>query len=319
MGSAQCLIRFATFKTIEGLRSPVADSSIALVQLGRRRVSGSLLKATLAGIGFSRGEFSGAMRANGILSQDNLTLGVLHNRDGTAHVSGRDTAPGALIAIPPDAEHDGIYDGNVTFAALSLGAAEFQKCIEHESGFSDLLRTSSLIRCESDVISETMERLWQISTLLKESGNGLSPQALAYWRQEIVEVFAAAMVRTAPEYLDHVPSSLKLVRDVEGLIESHCEAPIHISDACSALHVSRRSLHRAFHDVLGIGPIEFMRRKRLSAVHTVLSCADPAATRVTDVAINFGFSEMGRFSGYYLRLFGESPSETLRRSRASYL
>ena len=33
------------------------------------------------------------------------------------------------------------------------------------------------------------------------------------------------------------------------------------------------------------------------------------------IAADFGFWEFGRFSGQYRRLFGELPSETLRRSR----
>ena len=34
---------------------------------------------------------------------------------------------------------------------------------------------------------------------------------------------------------------------------------------------------------------------------------------VTDIAMRFGFRELGRFAGDYRARFGESPSETLRR------
>lgn len=42
----------------------------------------------------------------------------------------------------------------------------------------------------------------------------------------------------------------------------------------------------------------------------------PGAT-VTNVAMDCGFSHLGRFSCDYCRHFGESPSETLRRGRAT--
>jgi len=39
-------------------------------------------------------------------------------------------------------------------------------------------------------------------------------------------------------------------------------------------------------------------------------------TTVTEVAIRFGFGELGRFASEYRAKFGENPSETLDRSRA---
>jgi AraC family ethanolamine operon transcriptional activator len=104
------------------------------------------------------------------------------------------------------------------------------------------------------------------------------------------------------------------VREVEQHVDALRDRPVHISEICAALRVSRRTLHRAFHDALGIGPVAFLRHKRLCAAHSALKNADPSRTRVTDIAMEFGFSEMGRFAGYYLSLFGESPSATLRKS-----
>ena len=37
----------------------------------------------------------------------------------------------------------------------------------------------------------------------------------------------------------------------------------------------------------------------------------------TEVAAQWGFTELGRFAGYYKHLFGESPSMTLKRRKAS--
>jgi AraC family ethanolamine operon transcriptional activator len=35
---------------------------------------------------------------------------------------------------------------------------------------------------------------------------------------------------------------------------------------------------------------------------------------VAEVAFQQGFSDLGRFSGYYRQLFGENPSDTLLRN-----
>ena len=89
--------------------------------------------------------------------------------------------------------------------------------------------------------------------------------------------------------------------------------PVHIAELCTALRISRRTLHRAFSEALGIGPMDFLRKARLGAVHAVLKRSDPTTTRIGHVAAEYGFGELGRFSAYYRRLFGELPSDTLRK------
>jgi hypothetical protein len=43
-----------------------------------------------------------------------------------------------------------------------------------------------------------------------------------------------------------------------------------------------------------------------------LQKADPGVSRVTDIATEHGFWELGRFSVNYRQLFGESPITTLK-------
>jgi AraC-like DNA-binding protein len=56
---------------------------------------------------------------------------------------------------------------------------------------------------------------------------------------------------------------------------------------------------------------------RLSQVRGALLSARGQLVTVTEIATDFGFAELGRFSVEYRKVFGESPSETLHQARVS--
>ena len=62
-----------------------------------------------------------------------------------------------------------------------------------------------------------------------------------------------------------------------------------------------------------MGPIRYLTLRRMNLVRRALQRADASTATVTQLATDHGFWELGRFSVNYRQLFGESPSETLRR------
>jgi AraC-like DNA-binding protein len=51
----------------------------------------------------------------------------------------------------------------------------------------------------------------------------------------------------------------------------------------------------------------------MNLVQHALTNAEQTDKTVTAIANDYGFAELGRFAVSYRRLFGESPSTTLRR------
>jgi AraC family ethanolamine operon transcriptional activator len=80
------------------------------------------------------------------------------------------------------------------------------------------------------------------------------------------------------------------------------------------LDISRRTLQYSFQEVLDLNPVKFLRVMRLNGVRRVLRAADPQNDTVGDVAARWGFWHLSRFAADYREMFGELPSDTLKKS-----
>lgn len=97
-------------------------------------------------------------------------------------------------------------------------------------------------------------------------------------------------------------------------IEAHLSERLTVGTLASVAGVSPRALQAAFRAQLRTTPTAYVRGLRLDQVRSDLLGAAGDPPTVTDVAIRWGFSHLGRFATEYRGRFGESPSETLRRS-----
>ncbi|MBQ0825856.1 AraC family transcriptional regulator [Streptomyces tagetis] len=110
------------------------------------------------------------------------------------------------------------------------------------------------------------------------------------------------------------PSTLKSALDY---IHDHAGDLPTPADVAAATGVSARTLQLHFLNHLGRTPSQYLRDLRLRGVRDELLHPRSAGTTVTEVASAHGFHNLGRFSSLYKSVYAESPSETLRRSRAS--
>lgn len=88
-----------------------------------------------------------------------------------------------------------------------------------------------------------------------------------------------------------------------------------LQELCVVGQVSERRLRQAFTSEFDQPPTQFFRQWALAAARRRLSL-EARHVAVTDVATDLGFSHLGRFAGEYRKLFGETPSSTVRAQRA---
>ncbi len=103
------------------------------------------------------------------------------------------------------------------------------------------------------------------------------------------------------------------VKKAEEYIRANIAQHISIDDLVAETGVSPRSLHEGFRKFRGQSPLNFLRSLRLENARKDLLAAEGGS--VTAIASKWGFTQLGRFSVTYREVYGESPSETMRRSR----
>ncbi len=85
---------------------------------------------------------------------------------------------------------------------------------------------------------------------------------------------------------------------------------VRLTDLCAALGTKSRTFGMICEKAVGYGPMRLLRLRRFALAHQALRAG--LGRSVTEIALDHGFNELGRFASEYRRLFGECPSATFR-------
>jgi AraC-like DNA-binding protein len=96
-------------------------------------------------------------------------------------------------------------------------------------------------------------------------------------------------------------------------LDEHHDQPVYVLELGRMLGMSTRTLELLFKRNLGMGPMRYLKLRRLQQVRASLRAADPYWTSVKTLALGAGFWDLGRFAREYRAQFKESPSTTLRK------
>jgi transcriptional regulator GlxA family with amidase domain len=112
--------------------------------------------------------------------------------------------------------------------------------------------------------------------------------------------FSEALRRPAPMV---APRHVKLAVE---FIQAHPEQLVSGVDLARLSHVSQRALQEGFRRFVGMSIVAYQRQVRLERAYEVLK--QRGSGSVTEVALRFGFSNVGRFCQYFQGAFGVSPA-----------
>ena len=299
----------------EDLRETTRGSDVEIVQLKPGKLRGSITHFGIRNTGISVGRFDSEIRMRGTLHREKVVLGTILDSASRVTPWWTDVQRGDVGIFPARVEFDAIHGGGAGYLVVSIALSELSSMLEGEERLADPAFWNTKRLCHTDPLTsnEMPQRLMKIMSGVKRKFTAASSGAADFLQRSILEAFTAVLMSTLPpEKGRFCYTGARLVSEAEDYVNAAGGRPVHISELCSALKASRRTLHRAFADTLGVGPIAYLRSRRLSAVRSVLRRCDPGTISIGDVAFEYGFPETGRFAAYYRAHFGETPSETCR-------
>ena len=132
---------------------------------------------------------------------------------------------------------------------------------------------------------------------------------------DIAEKTAASDDAFSTQHRDERATSAKTIELICAEARRRPNEPLTLTEMESLSGLPRRTIHYAFTKRFGCSPLRWQQEERLRTAFRRLSESGGAAS-ITGLSNDLGFSSPSRFAGYYRRIFGETPRETLQRSRS---
>lgn len=298
---------------IEDLRDAVLDAGLEAVQMNRGTVTGGLAFSRCREILFSSGRINGSVGLTGPLAENRVTLGIgLRIAPGSWHWQ-KPVADGSVGVFHGGDTHDSMYRPGSLYATFTLSLDQ----LEAEAAGHDLVLDKRTLggtgfrkeKVAAERFTPVRDDFYRVHLNRQTHGDP---------REALLSLVIEHCART-PRVIAGTRSTRDYARIVS-LARDYINANLHdrirVDDIAEAAMTSHRTLYRAFVDVMGEPPQNYVRRLRLHRIRNDLLSEKIAEQTITRTAHRWGIGEPGRMSTWYRDLFRELPSETVARQRS---
>lgn len=316
---ADPLVFTRQFDDIDVCAQSLKHLKITANQLTSGQFVGRVNFANLGSLKFTDVTYNQAVRIKGLKNPHLLGFTIPLQGDRTQVLShGCPIKKNDLFGFDPTRENDITTGKDAHLVLANVNLTVFQSLAE-QMGYHDLglkfLRQNSLhfhpasFRHLKAYYQQFSQILINQPSLLMES------QA----QSRIVENFLPLLIDTIGSCIRQKKPPIKtlrryhLVKKAEEIAKSYIDKPLTLKQLCDALETSSSALCYGFQDIFSMSPMAYIKIQRLNGVRRILKNADPDTIMVMQVAHEWGFWSSGHFARDYQQMFGELPSETLRK------
>lgn len=157
-----------------------------------------------------------------------------------------------------------------------------------------------------------LNSLFQLLQLLctEVESDHTTPQLLQYYNRVVTGKLMTMLKHNVP-LAPHPTTNVSFERLVQ-YIDDNIKRDIAAEELAQYAKMSLRSLYNLFEKNTHSTPKQFVRQKKLEHVYATLIHPSNKVTNVTAIALDYGFTHLGRFSELYKSTFGVLPSESLK-------
>ena len=155
------------------------------------------------------------------------------------------------------------------------------------------------------------------STVRELAQAGLDIPASEILSREREDTLITHLMLAAQDGVERRDQSIKKLSvnrlvEVEEYLAANIDSPVERWKLAEIADTSIRNLSRCFLQRYGMGPMAFLKQRRLDMCYMELLGARSGEVAVTDIALKYGFNHLGRFAFDFSHAFGEPPSKTLQ-------
>ena len=239
----------------------------------------------------------------------------LTNTDAPLIVQGQEMDANSIAWLPAGETIWHRLSGPTRWGSISLPLENWSELVGTIAGLDVVPRAGEFRVTPSHRALTTLRRRHLAAVHLAERAPELvaNPEVARGLEQSLIEALVECL-RAQPAHLGTIARQhhhARIMARFWQAVEKHVDEAIYLPELCAEIGVADRTLRQCCEEYLGVSPKRYLLLRRLHLARTALR--SKAATSVTEVATSLGFWELGRFAVTYRGLFGETPSQTLRR------
>jgi AraC-like DNA-binding protein len=306
-----------TFTDPHPYQAAIRASEVEVLVTAKGDFRAELTKIDLHRLWLQRGRESLPRVFHSSVSKQRAPIVFLAGADQAAmQHSGMDVAPSEIVVDGWGSTHHIRSWGPSQWGAMSLTPDDLAAAGYALAGRElTVPAVTHLLRPSAPLMSRLLHLHGNAERLAKTTPDILAkPEVARALEQALVDAMVRCLAESTPVEMGasgHHHS--RVIARFEDLLAANAGRPLYLAEICAALGVSERTLRVCCQKHLGMGPVRYLWLRRMHFARRALSRANPVTTTVTDIATEFGFWELGRFSVEYRALFGEPPSASLRR------
>ncbi|HEA51103.1 hypothetical protein LCGC14_1518180 [marine sediment metagenome] len=279
--------------------------------LGGENLAASLSFGEFAGFGLSRISYGNHVRVKSPALDDIyhfqvVTRGECRWRHGGENLRVR---RGQAMMVNPDEVIDLEYTQECEKVIIKVPASIMKSVSSTGSSAREQVVRFDRLPIDMRLCPSLMSILDAVFSEFEESGDSNLGAVTLPYREIVLKKLLKVFPNNwnASDSVQPVsPSMERIIR----YIEENVKEDIELETLSQISNMSIRSIYNAFSRVFSTTPKSYVKLVKLKRLRNDLLHGH--CRNVTEVALDYGFSHLGRFSSDYRKRFGELPSETMR-------